>query len=84
MALSDPNTRPDEETVFIPTSFDLEPCTSPEVGLLLEELGLRRGDLSVTIHQSSPTFCQVRGERAGTARRRGCAGVSATTASTFA
>ncbi|CAN6320402.1 unnamed protein product [Urochloa humidicola] len=71
MALGDPDTRPEEETVFVPSSFDLERdardwegCTlvpwamhlpsgtgAREIEeLLLEKLGLERGDLTVTVH----------------------------------
>ena len=75
MALGDPNTRPEEETVFVPNSFDLERnrrdwenCTLVPWALhlprgagaediehlLIDELHLRRGEVTVFVNQPEP------------------------------
>ena len=93
MALGDPNTRPEEETVFVPNSFDLERdsrdwenCTLVPWALhlprgagaediehlLIDELHLRRGEVTVYVNQPEPFL--IRFENAShcdEARRRG-------------
>ncbi|CAN6303338.1 unnamed protein product [Urochloa humidicola] len=75
MAKGDPHTRPDVETVFVPSSFDLErdardweSCALVPWAiylprgdgaraieeLLTEQLDLRRGDITITVHQPEP------------------------------
>ncbi|CAO1948691.1 unnamed protein product [Urochloa humidicola] len=93
MALGDPDTRPEEVTVFVPSSFDLERdardwegCTlvpwamhlpsgagAREIEeLLLEKLGLERGDLTVTVHQPEPFLIYYEhSAHCDEARRRG-------------
>ncbi|CAN6203027.1 unnamed protein product [Urochloa humidicola] len=93
MALGDPNTCPEEETVFVPNSFDLERDAQDwencalvpwamhlprGVGakdieeLLLHELHLRRGDVTVTINQPEPYLIRFDDSaHCAEARRRG-------------
>ncbi|CAO2182359.1 unnamed protein product [Urochloa humidicola] len=93
MAKGDPHTRPDVETVFVPSSFDLErdardweSCALVPWAmhlprgdgaraieeLLVEQLHLRRGDVTVMVHQPEPYLIRFeRSDHCAVARERG-------------